>query len=299
MYQRPDRYRLIQADLSRQSRIARGRGYSYAAASFGAGSVVQDVGRFNRLLRFDPTARIIEVEAAVTLADLLTVTSRAGLCLPVQPGYPAITIGGCIAANVHGKNPFREGTFVGSLLDLTFFHPDHGVIRVTRENPRGLFDLTCGGYGLTGVILTATLRLEPLAGDRVSIRRVRVGDPLEAIALARDLADDSMFAYTWHDAAPRGRSFGRGFVYHGLLKPGPVDPDTVVPCYRVLTATARARLPFSLWQPLTVRAFTSAFWHAEASRPEVTETTLFDTIFPFAQRSVYFRLFGRPGLAEY
>jgi len=299
MYERPDRYRLIQADLSRRSRIARGGGYSYAAASFGAGSVVQDLGRFNRLLRFDPTARIIEVEAAVTLADLLTVTSRAGLCLPVQPGYPAITIGGCIAANVHGKNPSREGTFVGSLVDLTLFHPDHGVIRVTRENPPGLFDLTCGGYGLTGVILAATLRLEPLAGDRVSIRRVRVGDPLEAIALARDLAGDSLFAYTWHDAAPRGRSFGRGFAYHGLLKSGPVDPNTVVPPYRVLTPAARARLPFSLWQSLTIRAFTSAFWHAEASRPEVTETTLFDAIFPFARRSVYFRLFGRPGLAEY
>jgi hypothetical protein len=69
MYQRPDRYRLIQADLSHRSRIARGGGYSYAAASFGAGSVAQDVGRFNRLLRFDPIARSIEVEAPVTLAD--------------------------------------------------------------------------------------------------------------------------------------------------------------------------------------------------------------------------------------
>ncbi len=58
-------------------------------------------------------------------------------------------------------------------------------------------------------------------------------------------------------------------------------------------------MPFSLWQPLTVRAFTSAFWHAAASGPEITETTLFDAIFPFARRSAYFRLFGRPGLVEY
>jgi decaprenylphospho-beta-D-ribofuranose 2-oxidase len=257
------------------------------------------MGRFNRLLRFDPSARMIEVEAGVTLADLLAVTSRTGLYLPVQPGYPAITIGGCIAANVHGKNPAREGTFVGSLVDLTLFHPDHGVIRVTRANPPGLFDLTCGGYGLTGLILAATLRLEPLAGHRVSIRRVPVGDPLEAIALARDLAADSFFAYTWHDAAPRVRTFGRGFVYHGLLKSGPVESDAIVPRYRVLTPAARARLPFSLWQSLSIRAFTSAFWHTEASRPEVTETSLFDAMFPFARRSIYFRLFGRPGFAEY
>ena len=174
-----------------------------------------------------------------------------------------------IAANVHGQNPSREGTFVGSLVDLTLFHPDHGVIRITREKDPGLFDLTCGGFGLTGIIFAATLRLEPLAGNRVSIRRVSVGDALEAIAMARNLAGDSLFAYTWHDAAPRGRSFGRAFVYHGLLKSGPVDPDTLVPRYRVPTSAARARLPFSLWQPLTVRAFTSALWHGAASGPEI------------------------------
>jgi decaprenylphospho-beta-D-ribofuranose 2-oxidase len=117
----------------------------------------------------------------VALADLLT--SRAALYLPVHPGYPAITIGGCIAANVHGKNPSREGAFVSSLVDLTLFHPGYSAMRVTHESPRGLFDLSCGGYGLTRVIFAGTLRLELLARDRVSIRRVRVGNQLEAIAL--------------------------------------------------------------------------------------------------------------------
>lgn len=74
-------------------------------------------------------------------------------------------------------------------------------------------------------------------------------------------------------------------MYYGQLKSGPVDSATVVPHYRVLTPAARARLPFSLGQSVTVRAFTSAFWHVEASRPEVTETTLVDAIFPFARRS--------------
>ena len=130
--QRPDRYRFIDApDPDLAPRIARGGGYSYAAASFGAGSVVQDMRRFNRILGFDPAARIIEVEAGVTLGDVFAVASREGLGLPVQPGYPAITVGGCIAANVHGKNPVREGTFVDSVLDLTLFHPDRGVLRLS------------------------------------------------------------------------------------------------------------------------------------------------------------------------
>jgi decaprenylphospho-beta-D-ribofuranose 2-oxidase len=296
--QRPDRYRLVQANLGDGARIARGGGYSYAAASFGAGSIVQDMRRFNRCLRFDPLARVIEVEAGMTLGELLALTSRSGLSLPVQPGYPAITIGGCVAANVHGKNPLCEGTFRGSVLGLALFHPDYGILNVTPDDPPGVFDLTCGGYGLTGVILAVSLRLDPLVGHRVSIRRIGVGDPIEAIAVARNLAAESLFAYTWHDAVPSGRTFGRGFVYQGLPVAASDCPNGVVPQYRILTAEARARWPFSLWGPLSTRAFTSMFWQVERRRPELTQTTLFDAIFPFARRSAYFRLFGQRGLLE-
>ena len=73
------------------------------------------------------------MESGVTLGDVFAVASREGLGLPVQPGYPAITVGGCIAANVHGKNPVREGTFVDSVLDLTLFHPALGVVRLSPE----------------------------------------------------------------------------------------------------------------------------------------------------------------------
>ena len=99
------------------------------------GSVVQEMRRFNRILRFDPAARLIEVESGVTLGDIFAVASREGLGLRRSPVIPAITVGGCIAANVHGKNPVRDGTFVDSVLDLTFFHPAHGVVH-TRPAPR-------------------------------------------------------------------------------------------------------------------------------------------------------------------
>jgi hypothetical protein len=84
---RPDRYRLLESDVDSRARIARGGGYSYAAASFGGESVTVEMQRFNRILGFDPARRTIEVEAGVTLGELLAVTARAGLWLAVQPGY--------------------------------------------------------------------------------------------------------------------------------------------------------------------------------------------------------------------
>jgi len=296
--QRHDRYRFVEADLGDQPRIARGGGYSYAAASFGGGSIVQDLRRFNRILRFDPEARTIEVEAGTTLAEVLEVTSRADLCLPVQPGYPAITIGGCIAANVHGKNPAREGTFVDCVADLTMFHPAYGLIRIGAGDSSGILELTCGGYGLTGVILAATLSLRPLTGHRVAVRRIRVSDLGESARLVEELSAENTFAYSWHDAVPRPRTFGRGFVFQGSMVGGSSPTGRVVPSYRPLTPEGRARLPFSFFGSLTSRALISAYWMAERSRPAMGETSVFDAMFPFARRSAYFRLFGRPGLAE-
>lgn len=295
---RPDRYRMLTRASEREIQIARGGGYSYAAASFGAGAVVQEMSRFDRVLRFDPAARLIEVEAGVTLGDVFTVASREGLGLPAQPGYPAITIGGCIASNAHGKNPARDGTFVDAVQRLTLFHPSHGLIDCSRQAAPDVFELTCGGYGLTGVIVSATLRLDALGGDTVAIRRHEIASPADALPLLSDLAGKSVFAYSWHDAAPRGGTFGRGFVYQGEMD-GARSTRAAAPApYRVLTPGARARLPLSAWRGAAIGAFTSAYWHAEHRRPEIVRTPLFDALFPFARRSAYFRLYGRPGLAE-
>jgi decaprenylphospho-beta-D-ribofuranose 2-oxidase len=295
----PDRYRAIEADLSRSLRIARGGGYSYAAASFGGGSLVLEMRRFNRILRFEPESRLIEVEAGVTLGDLLALTAPRGLWLPVQPGYPAITIGGCIAANVHGKNPHREGTFRGSVVDLTLFHPRLGTQRIDRENQQEAFELTCGGYGLTGVILAATLRLEPLPGWVASVERVPIGSLPEGLEQIRSRTEGSAFAYTWHDGTPSAGTFGRGLVYRGTIRSGPPPKKGPVPRYRRLNASTRGRLPVPLWGRPTTRLLGAGFRALEIARPRRSEQPLFDAMFPFARRGEYFLLYGRRGLAEY
>lgn len=293
----PDRYRMFESDLGQIPRIARGGGYSYAAASFGAGSLVFDMKRFNRVLRFDPTARLIEVEAGMTLADLLALTAPRRLWLPVLPGYPAITVGGCIAANVHGKNPNREGTFHRSIVDLTLFHPGRGTLRVDRETQAETFDLTCGGYGLTGIVLAATLRLEALPGWIASVRRIPVSTLGEGLAQIRERTEKSAFVYTWHEGSPQ--TFGRGLVYDGTIPPGPPPAEDAMPSYRRLAPASRGRLRAPLWGRPTVRLLGAGFRALEKMRPTRVEISVFDALFPFARRGEYFLLFGRRGLAEY
>jgi decaprenylphospho-beta-D-ribofuranose 2-oxidase len=254
--------------------------------------------RFNRVLRFDASARLVEVEAGMTLGGLFGLTAPRGLWLPVQPGYPDITIGGCIAANVHGKNPHSEGTFARSVADLKLCHARCGTVRIDRESEPELFEMTCGGYGLTGVILSATLRLEPLPGANASVHRIPITDLAEGLERVRALTDGNAFAYTWHDGTPSARTFGRGFVFQGTITPGPPPIRAALP-YRRLEASCRGRLPVPVWGRLTAPLLTGAFRRLEAMKRERVEMPLFHAMFPFARRGEYFLLFGRRGLAEY
>jgi len=296
-YQCPDRYRMLHADLGERPRIARGAGYSSAAASLGVSTTIIDMSRFDRILWFNPAERRIAVEAGMTIGDLFRITARNGLWLPVQPGYPAITVGGCIAANVHGKNSATSGTFEACVEDILLFHPKHGEVRIDRTNHYSLFKLTCGGYGLTGIILSAVLRLEPLPGTAVAMERHFVSGCVEALKSVRSLAANGKSTYTWHDAAPVSQTFGRGIVYAGSFVSG--DSDILGPMdYRRMTALSRCRFPFSIWSGVRTRAMNSAYRWSEKLQPRATEIPLFKWLYPFAKCPYFFYLFGRQGFCE-
>ena len=87
-----------------------------------------DARNFNRILEFDPTTGYVTVEAGITLGDLYRFTVLRDWILPVMPGSPSITVGGCIAPNIHGKNQFTDGNFRAVTDELRLFHPDHGEI---------------------------------------------------------------------------------------------------------------------------------------------------------------------------
>jgi decaprenylphospho-beta-D-ribofuranose 2-oxidase len=295
---RPDRYRSIETALSDNgSAIARGGGYSYSAASFGGGASVLDLTRFDRILGFDRDAKRVELQAGTTLGDLLSVTGPRNLVLGVQPGYPRITVGGCIAANVHGKNPWLEGTFADQVESLVLYHPRYGTREIDRSSDLDLFELTCGGFGLIGAILSATLRLKTIAGWAARVERVEIANLAEGLRAVLSMTDGSAFAYTWHDGVTRHSTFGRGFVYRGTLVEGAPFPKSIAR-YRAIDASSRAAFPLPLLSGATAGLLTRFFWTTERLKPATVTMPLFDAMFPFASRKEYFLLFGRRGLAE-
>ena len=144
-HQRPDKFRDLEQIPKNVIRIGRGGGYSYTAPSFGKNILTQEMTSFNRILEFDEESRTVVVESGITLKELLKWSFEKKLFLKIQPGHPGITIGGCVASNVHGKNPHKDGTFVNVVLEIKLFHPDHGIKILSRTQNSDIFELTCGG----------------------------------------------------------------------------------------------------------------------------------------------------------
>jgi len=307
-YDRPDRFQQLADSAASNRFIARGAGLSYAGASFSENSSVLDVSRFDRIIDFDGSAGWVEVEGGVSLGKLFEFLTPRGFHVPVLPGHPQITVGGCVAANVHGKNQFSEGVFGRLVQALILFHPDHGTIRVSaQENPE-VFDLTVGGYGLTGFIMSARLTIEPLPGKAIREERVPVANLLEAFKLVDRLKADHDMIYCWNDLARLGKDAGRGFVVtgkyvtvdqaediHGRSVDGPEGSPTVQ--YKRLDPSAIKRRP-NVFSNRAMPWVNRLYYRMNTRHIAPITTPLFKFLFPAVGKEFYFDYFGDRGFIE-
>ncbi|MEO5374275.1 MAG: FAD-binding oxidoreductase [Alphaproteobacteria bacterium] len=297
----PDRYREVLALAPAGPMIARGAGLSYVAASFGEGAVSVGMTRFDRVLALDEGARRAEVEAGISLGRLQEVLAPRGLQVAVQPGYPDITVGGCIAGNVHGKNHYREGVFAGVVESLRLFHPVHGLITASANENAEVFELTIGGLGLTGLILAATLRLIPLPGTVVEVEHIPVASPQEACAHIGRLREECDMLYAWLDFSRRGARMGRGYVVAGRwIDESRIDVSGAVTARarpRALDPSA-ARLRPNVFG-VAMGAINEVYYRIGTRRPLRRRTPMLDVLYPAVGKEFYFDFFGRRGFIEH
>ncbi len=289
--------------------IPRGAGMSYCAATFGEGITSLDHVNSNTIRGLDTEKCLVEVDAGVTQAQLYDYLLPHKLFIPTQPGYPTITIGGCIAPDGHGKNQARDGTFKEQVESLKLFHPSHGVIELSRTKEPQLFDLTCGGFGLTGNIISAVLRVKKMPSAWLYFHR----DPLPTIDdLAYHLkkATTNEFVITWHDFTLSRARFGAGFVMHGSFVPESEAPEMSQDALEklkvggrkfILTSESRGSLIVPVFNQVTTSALNwlystmSMFGGGGAKKLD-----LFSCMFPsMRSRELYYMFFGKAGLHEY
>jgi decaprenylphospho-beta-D-ribofuranose 2-oxidase len=193
--------------------IARGLGRSYNNAAQCAGGLVISTARLNRILDLDTETGLVTCEAGVSLERLMVAGLPQGWFVPVSPGTRQVTVGGAIAADVHGKNHHAAGSFASHVKSFDLLRPDSQLRTVTPAED--LFWATAGGMGLTGIIVRATVQLTKVPTALVRVDTVRTADVDETMAVLADHDRTHRYTVAWSDSLARGRHLGRSVVTSG------------------------------------------------------------------------------------
>jgi decaprenylphospho-beta-D-ribofuranose 2-oxidase len=287
--------------LSEPGVIARGNGRAYGDSAINLEATIE-TRHLNRMIAFDPESGQLVAEAGVLLGDIIGAFLPRGWFPLVTPGTKFVTLGGAIAADVHGKNHHRDGSFRTCVDWIEVMGPGGEVRRCSLEEDPTLFDHTLGGMGLTGIILRAAIRLRPV--ETAWIRQTTIPAPnLGAAMAAFEGAQDTTYSVAWIDCLGTGDNLGRSLVMlgeHAALADLPERASRTP-----LTSRARRKLTIPLDFPsfslnrLSVRAFNALYYRAGARKTGIQLVDWDSYFYPLDAILGWNRIYGRKGFAQF
>jgi decaprenylphospho-beta-D-ribofuranose 2-oxidase len=205
--------------------IARGLGRSYGDPAQNAGGLVIDMTGCNRIHCLDAERGLAVVDAGVSLDALMRAALPLRRWVPVLPGTRQVTVGGAIAADIHGKNHHSAGSFGNHVRSLELITADGSVTTLTPADE--LFWATVGGMGLTGIIVRATIALTPVDSAYFIVDTDRTANLDELLVLLTDGSDERYdYSAAWFDAISTGARLGRAVLTRGRLARADELPPT-------------------------------------------------------------------------
>lgn len=190
--------------------IARGSGLSYGDSAL-AGDVISGLG-LRHVCELDSATGILRCAAGLSLREILREIVPSGWFLPVLPGAAMVSIGGAIAADIHGKNHHRDGSFCEHVRELSLILADGEIVRCSPSHNPELYRATCGGMGLTGIILEAELQLVPITSSMM-IARSQPAAGLDECFELLEAHEQARYSVAWLDCLARGPRMGRGIIH--------------------------------------------------------------------------------------
>ena len=295
-------YELRSEDLERITRgavLSRGLGRSYGDSSLpppGRYSVAA-TSLADRFLAFDADTGIVRAEAGVSLRELNRIFLPRGWFTPVTPGTHYVTLGGLVAADVHGKNHHRDGCFGEHVRRLRLRVADGRMLWCSDQEEPELFRATLGGMGLTGHILEVEFTMRGIPSPWIWQETERVADYEALLERLERAGEHWPYTVCWSDYLARGAKRGRGILIKGRwAEPREAPPRQ--PSWRRGPAVP-CQLPNWFLQTWMVELANRVnyWWHGGGThRGAVDPQTFF---YPLDVVRNWNRVYGRRGFTQY
>ena len=289
-------------DLVRRSReaeplLALGSGRSYGDACIFENLV--STLHLNHLLEFDEATGLLRVEAGATLEKILRFGVPRGWFLPVTPGTKFPTLGGCIAADVHGKNHHVDGSIARFVLELEMVLADGRSLRCSATENGDLFEATVGGMGLTGFIYAATLQLRQISSAYISMRSIKTTCFAETCDVLKDTAGEYAYSVAWVDCLAAGKRLGKGIVHLGNHATPGTEPGEALALHRPQRFSLPFTLPHFVLNGRNVRLFNRLYYLRHSSHRDERLIHYDPFFYPLDSLGHWNRLYGRDGFVQY
>ncbi|MEA3077859.1 MAG: decaprenylphospho-beta-D-ribofuranose 2-oxidase [Actinomycetota bacterium] len=285
----------------RRGVIARGLGRSYNDAAQNAGGLVLDLTRLRTIEHFDADTGVVDASSSISVEDLLQLFLPRGWFPPVTPGTRFVTLGGSVAADVHGKNHHHDGSFMDHVRSLRMTTPADGTTKV--EAGDDLFWATAGGMGLTGVVNQVKLQLRRVETAWMRVDTERATD-LDDV-LGRMEEGDAKYEYSvaWIDCLARGPRLGRAVLTRGqhatAAELPPLERNEPFTLPPTIELAAPPWVPAGLLNKATVRTF-NELWFRRAPKHERERIVAYPSFFyPLDGVEGWNRLYGKRGFVQY
>lgn len=282
--------------------IARGLGRSYGDPAQNAGGTVIDMTSLAGVHDFDLVRATITVDAGISLADLADRIIPFGFFLPVTPGTQFVTVGGAIACDVHGKSHHADGSFAEHVLAMTLLTPTGELLDLTPDGTPEYFWATAGGVGLTGVILTATLRLPRIETAVFVVDTDRTKNLDEVMRLQSEEDDRYRYSVAWVDCIATGEHLGRSVLTRGnhalvsdLSDAGDAQLNRKTPPGLPTPPWA----PSGLIRPATLKLLNEAWYRKSPARERQAIQSVDAFFYPLDMLQGWNRMYGATGFIQY
>ncbi len=271
--------------------IAQGLGRSYGDSALNSNVLCSR--RLNLILDFNDKEGIISCESGVSLAELIETFLPRGWFLKVTPGTRFVTVGGAIASDVHGKNHHKDGSFSESVISFRLMLPDGEIILCSRSQNQELFYATCGGMGLTGIILSATIQLEKVQSAYIKQTTIRAANLNEIFDLFEE-HKTTKYSVAWIDCLARAKDRGRSLL---MLGEHDVDEDFS------FSSSKKLSIPFDFpsitLNRYTVELFNRLYYNKAKNSVTENKSSLLSFFYPLDAIGNWNKIYGSRGFIQY
>jgi len=284
-----------------ESSIPRGLGKSYGDSSLNENKIISMLD-YNRIIKFDESTGEICCESGVSLEEILDIFVPKGWFLAVTPGTKLITVGGAVASDVHGKNHHESGSFCDGVYSISLIIPSGETITCSDTENQDIFRATCGGMGLTGVILDVTFKLIPIETAYIKQDVIKAKNLTEIIKLFEE-SIDTTFSVAWIDCLAKGKDLGRSIMMKGeFASRDDIKGNNKIKDDLILPKKRKLNIPFNFpniaLNKLTIKAFN--FLYYNKARNVYNDIIDYNSFFyPLDAIDNWNRIYGNRGFTQY